>query len=55
MAAISRGSPVALDQHISHLNTFAKGKGETMTQQETPQVIGVRHVGLSARSGASMS
>jgi catechol-2,3-dioxygenase len=28
---------------------FIEGKGEIMTQRETPQVIGVRHVGLSAR------
>jgi hypothetical protein len=30
---------------------FAKGKGEIMTNEETPQVIGVRRVGLSARPG----
>src|SRR5262249_8035427 len=30
-------------------------KGETMTQRETPQVIGVRHVGLSARDPAALA
>src|SRR5262245_53378455 len=35
--------------------TFAKGKGKTMTKQDAPQVIGVRHVGLSARDPAALA
>src|SRR5262249_17699327 len=31
------------------------GKGDTMTQKTTPQVIGVRHVGLSARDPAALA
>jgi catechol-2,3-dioxygenase len=34
---------------------YIEGKGETMTQRETPQVIGVRHVGLSARDPAALA
>jgi catechol-2,3-dioxygenase len=34
---------------------FAIGKGEAMTKQETPRVIGVRHVGLSARDPAALA
>jgi catechol-2,3-dioxygenase len=34
---------------------FIEGKGETMTQRETPQVIGVRHVGLSAQDPAALA
>src|SRR5262245_55146983 len=34
---------------------FSKRQGETMTQQETTQVIGVRHVGLSARDPAALA
>jgi catechol-2,3-dioxygenase len=34
---------------------FIAGKGETMTQRETPQVIGVRHVGLSARDPGALA
>jgi catechol 2,3-dioxygenase-like lactoylglutathione lyase family enzyme len=34
---------------------FIEGKGKTMTQRETPQVIGVRHVGLSARDPAALA
>jgi catechol-2,3-dioxygenase len=34
---------------------YIEGKGETMTQRETPQVIGVRHVGLSARDPAGLA
>jgi catechol-2,3-dioxygenase len=32
-----------------------EGKGESMTQRETPHVIGVRHVGLSARDPAALA
>jgi catechol-2,3-dioxygenase len=35
--------------------TFAKGKGKTMTLRETPRVVGVRHVGLSARDPAVLA
>src|SRR5262245_3288411 len=35
--------------------TFAKGKGEIMSQQEMPQVIGVRHVGRSARGPTALA
>ena len=35
--------------------TFAKGKGKTRTKQDVPQVIGVRHVGLSARDPAALA
>jgi len=34
---------------------YIEAKGETMTQRETPQVIGVRHVGLSARDPAALA
>jgi catechol-2,3-dioxygenase len=34
---------------------FIERKGQTMTQRETPQVIGVRHVGLSARDPAALA
>jgi catechol-2,3-dioxygenase len=34
---------------------FANGKGETMIQRETPQVLGVRHVGLGARDPAALA
>jgi catechol-2,3-dioxygenase len=34
---------------------YIEGKGETMTQRETPQVIGVRHVGLSARDPTALA
>jgi catechol-2,3-dioxygenase len=34
---------------------FIEGKGETMTQRETPQLIGIRHVGLSARDPAALA
>jgi catechol-2,3-dioxygenase len=34
---------------------FIEAKGETMTQRETSQVIGVRHVGLSARDPAALA
>src|SRR5262245_14372742 len=34
---------------------YIEAKGETMTQRETPQVIGVRHVGLSARDPAELA
>jgi catechol-2,3-dioxygenase len=34
---------------------YIEGKGETMSQRETPQVIGVRHVGLSARDPAALA
>jgi catechol-2,3-dioxygenase len=34
---------------------FIEWKGETMTQLEAPQVIGVRHVGLSARDPAALA
>jgi catechol-2,3-dioxygenase len=34
---------------------YIEGKGETMTQRETPQVVGVRHVGLSARDPAALA
>jgi catechol 2,3-dioxygenase-like lactoylglutathione lyase family enzyme len=46
-------SPLA--NRKNHSRTFAKGKGETMTKQETPQVIGVRHVGLGARDPAALA
>jgi catechol-2,3-dioxygenase len=54
-AATSRRGQVVADQGNSHLKTFAKRKGGTMTQQETPQVIGVRHVGLGARDPAALA
>ena len=34
---------------------YIEGKGETMTQPEIPQVIGVRHVGLCARDPAAFA
>ena len=40
---------------VDRSRTFANGKGESMTKQETPQVIGVRHVGLSARDPAALA
>jgi hypothetical protein len=43
------GPQLAPCQQKNHSGMFIEGKGETMTQRETPQVIGVRQVGLSAR------
>jgi catechol-2,3-dioxygenase len=37
------------------LKTFANGKGEVMTERRRPEVIGVRHVGLSARDPAALA
>jgi catechol 2,3-dioxygenase-like lactoylglutathione lyase family enzyme len=34
---------------------YIEGKGETMTQRETPQGIGVRHVDLRARDPAALA
>jgi catechol-2,3-dioxygenase len=34
---------------------FTKGKGAALTQRDTPEVIGVRHVGLSARDPAALA
>src|SRR5262245_21137311 len=54
-AANFRGPQLAPCQHKNHSGMFIEGKGETMTQRETPQVIGVRHVGLSARDPAALA
>src|SRR5262249_42767234 len=35
--------------------TSAEGKGKTMTKQDMPQLIGVRHVGLGARDPAALA
>src|SRR5262249_58745768 len=35
---------------VDRSRTFAREQGDTMTRQETPQVVGIRDVGLLARS-----
>src|SRR5262249_15622189 len=54
-AAISRGPQLVPCQQNNHFGMYIEAKGETMTQRETPQVIGVRHVGLSARDPAELA
>jgi drug/metabolite transporter (DMT)-like permease len=46
---------LAPGQQKQPFRTFAKGKGETMTQPDMPRVIGARHVGLSARDPAALA